>query len=139
MDLPPLAPLAALAGRLGYTPEGAEATRAENRLADASALIRDEAGKTWAVGGQLVDVPHRVAGICVDVALRAFTNPEALSQRSIGDSNKSYDRAGLDGGAIVYLTDAEAKAVRKAAGGNGFRSVTVVSPWSGDGESLLGS
>lgn len=143
-DLPPLASLEQLAGRLGYAPDGAEATRAAARLADASELIRDEAGVTWVNdAGVLVDVPRRIVSICIDVALRAVTNPEGLTQRQIADSNKSYDRAGLQGGAIVYLTDAEAKAVRRAARGSTLKSVSLVSPWSGwsgdSTESLIGS
>lgn len=139
-ELAPLAPLERLAGRLGYTPEGAEAIRAADLLADASDLILDEAGAAGAEWGDTLAVPRRVAAICVDVAYRAFVNPEALGQRSIGDSSKSYDRAGLQGGEALYLTDEERKAVKRACGGSGLRAVTLVSPYSGDApESLLGS
>lgn len=141
-DLPPLATLEQLAVRLGYLPEGTEADRANGLLVDASELIRDEADVTWVNDqGALVDVPRRVVTICVDVAHRAFVNPEGLNQRSIGDSSKSYDRAGREGGEAVYLTKTEAKAVRKAAAAGTFRAVTLVSPWAGDDatDSLLGS
>jgi hypothetical protein len=144
-DLPPLASPAQLAVRLGYTdgefPTEAEADRAEACLVDASELIRDEAGKDWVdAGGELEDVPRRVESICLAAAKRAFENSEALTQRSIGDSAKSYDRSGREGGEAVYLTDAEAEAVRRAASKSSFTSVTMVSPWSGDStESVLGS
>jgi hypothetical protein len=146
-DLPPLASAAQLAVRLGYAdgefPTEAETDRAEALLIDASELIRDEADENWVNGAEtaLEGVPRRVEKICLAVAYRAFVNPEALTQKSIGDSNKSYDRARVHGGEAVYLTEAEAKAVRKAAGSSSFVSVTMVSPWSGDdtSESLLGS
>lgn len=140
-DLPPLASVEQLADRLGHTPEGAEADRAAALLIDASELIRDVAGEDWVDdANELEDVPRRVEKICLAVAYRAFVNPEALSQRSVGDSAKSFDRTRREGGEAVYLTEQEKRAVRKAAGGSTFTSVTMVSPWSGDStESLLGS
>lgn len=140
-DLPPLATVDQLAVRLGYPLEGAEADRARALLIEASELIRDAAGTDWVdEGGQLSDVPRRVAQICLAATYRAFTNPEALSQRSIGDSSKSYDRAGVEGGEAVYLTTAEREAVLNAAGRSPFAAVTLVSPYSGDSmESLIGS
>jgi hypothetical protein len=130
-DLPPLAPFSALVRKLGYTPEDEEETRAESILSEASELIRDVAGEDWVDdNGVLTNVPRRVAQICVSVAYRAFTNPEALTQRTIGDSSKSFDRAQREGGEAVYLTDAEEKAVRKAAGSSGMVSVTLVSPYN---------
>jgi len=140
-DLPPLATVEQLAVRLGYTLEGAEADRALGLLVEASELIRDVAGEDW-VGedGQLSGVPRRVEKICLAVAYRAFTNPEALNQRGIGDSSKGYDRAGVGGGDAVYLTKSEREAVLKAAARSSFTAVTLVSPYSGDStESLIGS
>lgn len=131
--VPPLASFGLLIKKLGYTPEDEERDRAEALLDEASELIRDVAGKTWLVTGTnaLDDVPRRVARICVAATYRAFTNPEALVQRSIGDSSKSYDRSGLTGGEAVYLTPAEERAVIKAAGGSTFVSVTLETPYSG--------
>jgi len=132
MDRPPLASLERLGKKIGYTPTEGEADRAESLLAEASELIRDVAGKTWLDVGEtaVVDVPHRVQNICVAAAYRAFTNPEGLTQRSLGDSSKSYDRTGREGGEDVYLTDDEQRSVRKAAAGSSFASVTLVSPYS---------
>ena len=145
-ELPPLASVAKLAVRLGYGEAGfptqAETDRAQQLLIEASELIRDEAEKDWVTGDppQLSGVPARVESICLAAAARAFDNPDGLTQRSIGDSNKSWDRAGREGGEVVYLTDREKRSIRKAAGGSTFTAVTVVSPYSGDGiESLLGS
>jgi hypothetical protein len=133
-EVPPLASFELFTRRLGYTPEETEAERAEDLLDDASELIRDVAGMTWLVANTnaLDAVPRRVARICVSAALRAFENPFALSQRTIGDSSKAYDRAGREGGEAVYLTEAEEKAVRKAAGGGSFVAVTLTSPYSAD-------
>jgi len=133
--LPPLASLDRLGRKLGYAPVDDEADRAADILDAASELIRDTAGKTWVVEdtGALEAIPRRVQAICVEVAYRAFGNPEALSQRSIGDSSKSYDRAKREGGEAVYLTKAEEAAIRKAAGdtGSSLTSVTLVSPYNG--------
>ncbi|MEU5950331.1 hypothetical protein ABZ793_32975 [Micromonospora sp. NPDC047465] len=133
-ELPPLATVEQLGKlRIGYVPTDAEAERAAGLLTAASDLIRDTADVTWVDdAGQLVGVPRRVFNICLDVAYRAFDNPQALSQRQIGDSSKAYDRTGREGGEAVYLTKAEEKAVRRAAAGSGFVSVTMVSPWSTD-------
>lgn len=132
-DLPPLCSFERLARKLGYTPVDGERDRAEGLLVEASGLIRDVAEKTWtdAVTGALAGVPVRVADICRAAALRAFGNPEALSQRSIGDSSKSYDRTGREGGEDVYLTDVEETAIRKAAAASSFIAVTLVSPYNG--------
>ncbi|HEX6685758.1 MAG TPA: hypothetical protein VF062_23485 [Candidatus Limnocylindrales bacterium] len=145
-DLPPLATAEQLAVRLGYAggdfPTQAEASRAEALLVEASELIRDEADEEWVdANNELEDVPRRVEKICLAVASRAFMNPEALTQRGIGDSTKSYDRSRREGGEAVYLTEAEKESIRKAAGSSSFTAVTMVSPWSGDSttESLLGS
>lgn len=132
--VPPLADFESLCRKLGYAPEDEERDRAEDLLDDASELIRDVAGKTWLVTttNALDGVPRRVARICVEAAYRAFTNPEALTQRTIGDSSKAYDRAGREGGEAVYLTAAEEKAVVKAAGGSSFASITLTSPYSAE-------
>jgi len=130
-DLPPLAPFSALVRKLGYTPDGAEADRAEHLLAEASELIRDVAGKDYVTEDGILDVvPRRVAKICVAAAFRAFNNPEGLTQRSIGDSSKSYDRTNREGGEDVYLTEAEERSIRRAAGSSSMASVTLVTPYN---------
>lgn len=142
-DRPPLASLELLSARLGYTPTGAEASRAAAALADASELIRDVAGEDWLNLAETAveDVPQRVEKICIAVAKRAFENPDAHSQRTTGDRSVSFDRSRREGGEAVYLTNAEEKAVIKAAQGSSFTAVTMVSPYNGTDseESLLGS
>lgn len=135
--VPPLAPLEDLKERLGYVawPNEAEESRAASLLDDASELIRDAAGKTWLNNDEsaVVDVPRPVQRICVTAAFRAYGNPQALSQRTLGDDSKSYDRAGLDGGEAVYLTPTEEARVIKAANGTAstFMAVDLVSPYNG--------
>jgi hypothetical protein len=130
--LPPLASVEHLGRKLGYVPEESERDRAETLLDEASELIRDKAGKTWVTDeGALESVPRRVRLICVASAYRAFTNPEGLTQRSIGDSSKSYDRTSREGGEAVYLTDDEIRSIRKAAGTSSLVAVTLESPYTG--------
>lgn len=132
VDLPPLASFERLVRKLGYTPAEGERERAERLLGEASGLIRDVAVKTWTdeTTGALVGVPTRVADICVAAAFRAFGNPEALTQRSIGDSSKSYDRTGREGGEDVYLTSREEKSIRRVDSGDSMISVTLVTPYT---------
>ncbi|HZN75886.1 MAG TPA: hypothetical protein VFC00_30010 [Micromonosporaceae bacterium] len=139
-DLAPLSTVVKLGIRLGY-PEGvfptdAETDRAEAALVDASDLIRDIGDPDWTAA----TVPPRVEKICLASAKRAFENAEGLTQRSIGDSARSYDRSRREGGEVVYLTDGEQRVVRRAAAASSFVAVTLVSPYSGDDtESVLGS
>lgn len=132
VELPPLAGFDRFVKKLGYTPSEEERDRAESLLGEASELIRDVAGKTWAdaTTKALDPVPSRIANICVAAAFRAFGNPEGLSQRSLGDSSKSYDRTGREGGEDVYLTEAEEKSIRKAASASSMISVTLVTPYN---------
>lgn len=135
-EAPPLASFGMLARKLGALPEDfdeAERARGEGLLDEASELIRGIAQKTWLTAeGALDGVPRRVARICVAAAARAFENPHALVQRSIGDSSKSYDRTGREGGEAVYLTSREEDDVRRAAGTSSFVAVTLSSPYSSD-------
>jgi hypothetical protein len=135
-EAPPLASFGMLARKLGALPEDfdeVERERGEYLLDEASELIRDVAAKTWLTDANALDsVPRRVARICVAAAARAFENPHGLTQRSIGDSSKSYDRTNREGGEVVYLTDQEERDIRKAAGISSFVAVTLVSPYSSD-------
>lgn len=135
-EAPPLASFAMLARKLGALPDDfdeVERLRGEALLDEASELIRDLAGKTWLTATNSLDgVPRRIASVCVAAAARAFENPHGLTQRSIGDSSKSYDRSQREGGEIVYLTETEERAVLKAAGVSTFVAVTLTSPYSAD-------
>lgn len=132
-ELPPLVDIERLFAKIGYVPDGAELDRAAELLDEASELVRDVAGKTWADSstGVVTDVPRRVRSITIDAAWRAFSNPEGLVQRTIGDSSKSWDRAGREGGEIVYLTEDEERAIRKASGASSLVVATLYVPYGG--------
>lgn len=97
----------------------------------ASALIRAEAGKTWVTDGVLdEDVPDILRVVCVSVALRATMNPEgraSMSASVIGfQESTSFAHASPD----VYLTKAERRQVRRAAGRGVLGSIALESPWT---------
>jgi len=143
-DVTPLCSMLQAAKRAGRVlddlPED-ELERLQGYLSDASALIRDEAGRTWLdEDGDLEAVPFRIQSICAWVTARAFLNPEGLLQRSIGDSAKMYTASKREGGEAVYLTENELRTVQKLGGHSSFTSMTLVSPYSGtDAVDLLGS
>ena len=117
MATPSLAPVSALETRLGLaagTLSGADLARAEADLADASALIRAEAGKTWVdADGVTITAPEVVVTVCVRAAKRSFQNPEDLIGENVGDYGTQRRETG------VYLSDQEKEIVRKAAVSNG--------------------
>ncbi|MBM4414906.1 MAG: hypothetical protein FJ035_01245 [Chloroflexi bacterium] len=126
---PALASLSALEARLGVTLTGADAERAAAALDDASALIRADAGVDWVDDeGALTDVPAVVEQVALAVAYRAFRNPDALTQTSLGDASVSYDRSGVQ--AAVYMTRDERRAVRRAAGTAAVGAIELASPWA---------
>ena len=103
--------------------------KAEQLLEDASDLILSEvAGSTE---GWLTDetkVPSVVAGICVTVAYRAWSNPDSLSSESLGQHTQAWaDRSGE----ALRLTASECRIVRREAGLGSFNSLTLESPYSG--------
>lgn len=114
----PLADVADLEVRLGRTFDGADLTRAVALLDDASALVRDIAGKTWIdpVTDTLLPVPGSIRWSVLRAAERAIRNPEGFSSESAGDY--SYQRTGVQPG--VYLTESEEKSIRKAIGRSGM-------------------
>lgn len=116
----PLADVPDLEARLGRAITGDELGRIEALLDDASALVRDVAGKTWLdpVTGALLSVPGSVRWVVLRAAERAVRNPEGFSAESDGDY--SYQRIGVEPG--VYLTAGEERAIRRAVGKTGLWS-----------------
>lgn len=112
--LAPLASREQLAARLPSGIATADEARADAVIEDASSLVRAEAGKTWVDdGGALTDdLPDVVVSVVLAAAKRAFVNPEEL------------ESVGLDGHTArfrdVYLTKAERRLVRQAAGRTGL-------------------
>lgn len=114
----PLADVSALEIRLGRSLEGAEVGRAVALLDDASALVRDVAGKDWIdpVTGDLLSVPGTIRATVLRMVDRAVRNPDGFSSESAGDY--SYQRTGVQPG--IYLTEAEERAIRRALGKSGM-------------------
>lgn len=114
---PPLATIEDLEARLGREFAAADLARAAAVLDDASALVRDEAGKTWLDdAGDLTVVPASIRAVVLRVSERTVRNPGGFSSESAGDY--SYQRTGVEGG--VYLTEAERQIIRRAAGRSGL-------------------
>ena len=118
MSLPSLAPVSALEKRLGVpvgSLAGEDLTRAETDLADASALVRAEAGLDWvADDGVTITAPESAVTVVVRAALRSFNNPEGYAGESLGSGAYSY-QYGQQAQQGVYLTAAEIRIVKQAA------------------------
>lgn len=99
-------------------------------LSDASGLILDEVPDSvagWVLGTDLP--PAAIVRVCVEVAYRAWRNPDALSTVVLGSLTRSYRASDPD---AFWLTDQERRTVRRSAKRSTMRSVTLVSPYSGD-------
>lgn len=115
-----------LTARLGRSLDGTETTRAANVLEDASRLVLNVGDSTWTDD----DVPDVVATVVLQVARRAFENPDGVTQKSVGDASVSYGGARQGGSTdgALYLTKEERRIVRKAAGVD-LTAVTLESPY----------
>lgn len=116
MSLPALASLEQLATRLGGIDDSDE-ERAQAALDDASALIRTEAGEDWVTDDDPPELdtdnlPDVIVTVCCAAARRAVTNPDGVTQESLDGYSTSYRNDSAD----VYLTKAERRLVRGAAG-----------------------
>jgi hypothetical protein len=102
----------------------------EGLLADASSLIRSAvrgSDAAWVSGD--AEAPDEVIATCVQVAYRAWSNPDALSSEALGAHTQAWaDRSGE----ALHLTKAERRTVRGAAGLGSARAVTLVTPYSGE-------
>lgn len=114
MVLPPLAPVADLAARLGRDPDSLsveDEARATATLDDASALVRAEGRQDWYdTETDAITAPHPVVTVVLSAAQRAFTNPEGLISETVGPFTKRRAERGDLG---VFLTAAEKDIVRR--------------------------
>lgn len=105
--------------------------KVEPLLRDAAGLIADAiqgAPALW-VSDPSAEVPDAVVGVCIAVAYRAWSNPDALSSEALGAHTQAWaDRSGE----ALRLTKAEERIVRRAATRSTFQSATLISPYSGD-------
>ena len=117
--LPALASVEDLEARLGLDPDtlqDANLGRARAALADASALVRYEARRTWVdEAGALSVVPDAIVRVVLGAAQRNYTNPDGVIQESAGPFARQLSQESTG----VYLTKVEMDIVRRfrAAGG----------------------
>lgn len=126
-----------------------DAVRAQAALDDSSTLIRVVAGTSWVSDdavdwGDLADYHQdNIIRICIEAAKRSLDNPDRLvsETQSVGDAShaKTYAATSSD----VYLTAAEKKQIRQAAGHTGalgYVDLEIGTPgWSGDVITVVGS
>lgn len=101
-------------------------------LDDATALIASEVDgseETWV--DESSTAPDAVKAVTITVAYRAYSNPDALAQREVGDVRAWWRGEEID---ALYLTSRDKRTVRKAAARSSFQSTPLVSPFSGDDE-----
>lgn len=109
---PTLATLGDLEVRLGEALE--YPFQAEARLADASAIVRAYAGRTWLDDdNQLENVPADIPGVVASMVERATRNPSGTTQETAGPFSRSF---GSDAATRLYLTKMEKLVVRAAVG-----------------------
>lgn len=104
--------------------------RVEALLEDASAFIRGEAGggnADWASDD--AEVPPIIRAVCIQVAYRAWVNPDSIAREQLGEMSRTY--RGNDQSDAMWLTANERRMIRKAANGSTVRSVPVETPYSG--------
>lgn len=92
--------------RAGRPLEGAERDRVEALLQDASGLIRTVAGGDWE------DPPDVVRTVCLNIATRAWRNPEGVRQQSLGSFSMTFGDVEMG----VVITEEERRLIRIAAG-----------------------
>lgn len=107
----PIVTVAELEKRIDGDIVGADAVaRAEALLDDAEALVLAEGDPEWDAD----TIPDRARSIIYQAAKREWTNPNGVSQTSVGDASVSYSRPGIQGS--LYLTKVEQRTVRRLAG-----------------------
>lgn len=109
---PALAEVSELEARLGLDAEtltGADLARAKAALADASALVRDEARREFTDDDGNLVVPDAVRRVVLGAALRTYRNPEGELSQTVGPFRRDLKASEVG----VYLTDAERDIVRR--------------------------
>lgn len=121
----------ALASKADFEARYDEAdARVEPLLTDASALIRSEltGGSAAWLADEEADVPDIVVGICVSVAYRAWSNPDALSSEALGVHTQAWaDRSGE----ALRVTPGELRVLEREAGISSIGEITLESPYAG--------
>lgn len=105
--------------------------RVEPLLEDASALILSEvagASAEWATEAEPKSVPAIVKAICVEVAYRAWSNPDSLSSEQLGEHTQAWaDRSGQ----ALRVTPSELRILEREGEVSSLASVPLESPYAG--------
>lgn len=116
MALPAFAQIDDLDARRPGGVKSTDHARAQAALQDASSLIRVETNSTWMSDDDapvlLATTPDMFLSVACSAARRALDNPDGIQSESLDGYAISLANASSD----VYLTAAERRLVRKAAG-----------------------
>lgn len=110
--LPALAEVSDLEARLGLDAEsltGADLTRAQAALDDASALVREETRADWVDPADLITAPAPLVRVVLGAALRTYRNPDAEISQTVGPFSRTLKSSEVG----VYLTPSELAIVRR--------------------------
>ena len=110
MALPPLAAVSDLAAWVGQAIQPDD-PRAGAVLSAASSVVRSYAGQSWTEPG--ATIPDVVSAVVVQVAARAWTNPDGLTSVTIDDGTRRWE----SGGSGLRLTDSERDLLSEYASG----------------------
>lgn len=128
-SLQALAPVSALEERLGTTFEGTDLIRAQRALEDASELVRTETGLKWIDTEGQPCAPDAVVVVVLQMAKRAYLNPEGLTSESV----EGYSWQGDQQNVGIYMSDEELRAVQAAAREWRLAHLPPGQRWSGTG------
>lgn len=124
-----LATLQDFEARHGDQPESEHAC-IEALLDDATGLIRSEASALtdeWATDVDNAEKLDAVKTVCVQVAYRAWSNPDAVAREQLGEHSRTL--RGTDQSDAIWLTANERRIVRRAASGGAISSIALESPY----------
>lgn len=109
-----------------------EDPRAELVLRGASALVREETGKTW--GTDAEPLPESLWFVVLQAAARAWLNPEGFTDERLAEWSGKRGAETADG---VYLTESEKRACsRFTAAPRARRGIGIVTTTRGEGVPL---
>lgn len=105
--------------------------KVEALLEDATALILEEVNGSEAewVTDDVAEVPPLVVATCIQIAYRTWMNPDGLADERLGAASRTY--RGSEAPDVLYLTQKEARRLRKAAKTSGLSSIPLETPYSG--------